>query len=318
MNYFDFLAIAVLFGFMFLGFLKGFVRESIGLFSLTFSFILSFSFYVQLSGFIDNYTVISSGFIKVVSFFAIWFIAQLISFILFIFLYPKIPKELHEGDWNRWGGLAPAFVKGLIALIFIFSFLNIFPLNGHYKGLVNESWVGKQSLGISDKVADYIEDIFGTALDETSSFVTVEKGSNEFIDLDFNVNDSKVDAASESRMLELVNDERIALGLEPLVMDDSLRNLARAHSTDMFTRGYFSHITPEGITPFDRMENAGIDYMIAGENLALAPTVDTAHEGLMNSAGHRANILTPEFRKIGIGVMDGGVRGKMFSQEFSN
>ena len=59
--------------------------------------------------------------------------------------------------------------------------------------------------------------------------------------------------------------------------------------------------------PFDRMRDAGIVFGTAGENLALAPTLDIAHDGLMNSPGHRANILGTQFRKVGIGVLDGGV-----------
>ena len=119
-------------------------------------------------------------------------------------------------------------------------------------------------------------------------------------------------------MLELVNRERAAAGLAPLAPDPELTEVARAHSTDMFARGYFSHITPEGRSPFDRMNAAGVKYQTAGENLALAPTLPIAHNGLMNSPGHRANILRPEFGRVGIGIMDGGARGLMVTQNFRN
>ena len=86
----------------------------------------------------------------------------------------------------------------------------------------------------------------------------------------------------------------------------------------MFARGYFAHDTPEGLSPFDRMREANVRFTTAGENLALAPTIPVAHTGLMNSPGHRANILRREFGRVGIGVMDGGMRGLMVSQEFRN
>ena len=86
----------------------------------------------------------------------------------------------------------------------------------------------------------------------------------------------------------------------------------------MFVRGYFSHYTPEGKDPFQRMHDAGVTYRTAGENLALAPTLQLAHTGLMNSPGHRANILHPQFGRVGIGILDGGRRGIMVSQEFRN
>jgi uncharacterized protein YkwD len=66
------------------------------------------------------------------------------------------------------------------------------------------------------------------------------------------------------------------------------------------------------------MHAAKISFTTAGENLALAPTIPVAHAGLMNSPGHRANILRREFGRVGIGVMDGGMRGLMVSQEFRN
>jgi uncharacterized protein YkwD len=119
-------------------------------------------------------------------------------------------------------------------------------------------------------------------------------------------------------MLGLVNQDRQAQGLQPLAPDPELTEVARRHSADMFARGYFAHETPDGLTPFDRMRAADVRFLIAGENLALAPTVSVAHTGLMNSPGHRANILRPQFGRVGIGIMDGGVRGLMVSQEFRN
>ena len=122
----------------------------------------------------------------------------------------------------------------------------------------------------------------------------------------------------EARMLELVNKERMAVGLKPLAPDLELTEVARRHSVDMFARGYFAHDTPEGRDPFERMREANVRFATAGENLALAPTVQVAHRGLMNSPGHRANILHPQFGRVGIGIMDGGIRGLMITQDFRN
>ena len=98
----------------------------------------------------------------------------------------------------------------------------------------------------------------------------------------------------------------------------SMAEVARAHSRDMFARSYFSHTNPEGQEAFDRMRQAGITYRVAGENLALAQTLPSAHQGLMNSPGHRANILLPRYGRVGIGVLDGGRYGLMVTQNFRN
>jgi uncharacterized protein YkwD len=66
------------------------------------------------------------------------------------------------------------------------------------------------------------------------------------------------------------------------------------------------------------MRSANVKFLTAGENLALGRTLKICHEGLMNSPGHRANILNPSFGRLGIGIMDGGIYGLMISQEFRN
>jgi uncharacterized protein YkwD len=103
-----------------------------------------------------------------------------------------------------------------------------------------------------------------------------------------------------------------------LVRDPAIDEVARAYSKTMLQRGFFSHDTPEGQSPFDRMRVGGVDFVVAGENLALAPTVTLAHQGLMDSPGHRANILRPEFGRVGIGAAVADGRGRMFTQNFAN
>ena len=119
-------------------------------------------------------------------------------------------------------------------------------------------------------------------------------------------------------MLALLNTERTSKGLKAVEFWEELAQVGRNHCKDMFERGYFSHHTPEGLSPFDRMEKANITFNYAGENLALAPNAILAMKGLMESKGHRENILSKNFGKVGIGVIDGGVYGQMFCQEFTD
>ena len=84
----------------------------------------------------------------------------------------------------------------------------------------------------------------------------------------------------------------------------------------MIDKNYFDHTSPTYGSPFQMMSKHGVTYNYAGENLAGAPSVDIAHTNLMNSPGHRANILSPNYNYVGIGVKDGGPYGKMFVQEF--
>lgn len=120
----------------------------------------------------------------------------------------------------------------------------------------------------------------------------------------------------ETEMVRLVNEERTNRGLRPLTVDYRLVDLARKKSQDMIDRNYFGHISPTYGSPFDMMNAAGISYRIAGENLAGAPNVASAHKALMNSEGHRRNILNPSYTRIGVGAVKGGPYGIMFTQMF--
>ena len=126
------------------------------------------------------------------------------------------------------------------------------------------------------------------------------------------------DEGAETAMLALLNQERGRLGLSPLIWDPQIAAIARAHSQDMLVRGYFSHINPEGEAPWDRLRRGGVPFAMTGENIVQVPTVSLAHQYVMNSEGHRRNILSPAFSRIGIGIIDGGTGGKLFTQCFAD
>jgi uncharacterized protein YkwD len=106
-------------------------------------------------------------------------------------------------------------------------------------------------------------------------------------------------------ILRLTNIERAANGgLAPLVRDNHLEMVMQAHCREMALRGYFNHNTPEGLNPFQRLDAINPPfYTAAGENIAAGQDSPQAVvTGWMNSPGHRANILNPSFRRVGIGV----------------
>lgn len=109
-------------------------------------------------------------------------------------------------------------------------------------------------------------------------------------------------AAAAAAVLTLVNEERAAAGCEPLTHDPALAELATDLSRDMAERGFFDHTDPDGRTPWDRAEEAGISNL-GGENIAWGqPDAESVMAAWMDSEGHRANILNCSFRTIGVGV----------------
>ena len=100
----------------------------------------------------------------------------------------------------------------------------------------------------------------------------------------------------------LVNAHRQSLGRAALVWDPAAAAVALAHSEDMATRGFFSHVNPEGASPFDRMSAAGIQYMRAGENIAYGfSSAGSVFEAWMASPGHRGNIENAGYTHHGVG-----------------
>ena len=108
---------------------------------------------------------------------------------------------------------------------------------------------------------------------------------------------------AEAQMFALINQARASNGLAPFTLDPALADVARRHSADMVARGYFAHTNPEGLSPFDRMAAAGITYRAAAENIGWAGDAVLAHNALMNSPAHRANLLNPQLGRIGVGIV---------------
>ncbi|WP_370456211.1 CAP-associated domain-containing protein [Planomicrobium sp. YIM 101495] len=107
----------------------------------------------------------------------------------------------------------------------------------------------------------------------------------------------------ELLLFELTNSSRIQRQLPLLKWDEQTRITARAHSVDMAENEFFSHTNLEGQSPFDRMTEDGIAFQVAGENLAYGQYSSIfAHEGLMNSLGHRENIVNRDFGYLGVGA----------------
>lgn len=119
----------------------------------------------------------------------------------------------------------------------------------------------------------------------------------------------------EKEVVSLTNDEREKNGLEPLEADEELSVVARDKSKDMQSSGYFSHESPTYGSPFDMMDDYGISFSTAGENIAHGQrSPEEVVNGWMNSQGHRENILNPNFTHIGVGYVE---QGNYWTQEFT-
>lgn len=324
-NYLDIIILLVVIFYAHEGYTLGFGLAFLDLLSFIISFIGALKFYTAIASVLILFFGMSLGVANAVAFFLIALTSEIILSLLarrFVHLIPGLPRgnpifnALKSAD--HWLGVLPGLVSAFIILSFLLSVILTFPSSPVIKNAVTNSVIGSALITNTSLFEKQLDTIFGGALNDTLNFLTVEPKSSETVQLHFTVKNGKVDEKAEQEMFKLVNTERAKEGLRPVAFDNKLRDVARAHSQDMFERGYFSHYTLEGKSPFDRMEDAKIIYQFAGENLALAPSTPLAMQGLMNSPGHRANILNPNFHKIGVGVINGGIYGLMYSQEFTN
>ncbi|MBR4152071.1 MAG: LysM peptidoglycan-binding domain-containing protein [Selenomonadaceae bacterium] len=150
----------------------------------------------------------------------------------------------------------------------------------------------------------------GTSTDQHSKSDNIETG------------DKKVEQSAPSEQAEavlaLVNQEREKAGLKPLKMSEELRSIANLKARDMAENNYFSHTSPTYGTPFQMLQDFGVHYRAAGENIAAGQrTPEEVMNAWINSSGHRANILNANFDTLGVGVYSGGSYGIYWTQLFT-
>ena len=237
---------------------------------------------------------------------------------LFYWLISKFPEKIRKSKINKYLGILPAFGEGIIFTAFILTLFISLPIKPNIKKDITDSKIGSYLVTKTSSLEKSVNQIFGGIIEDSLTYFTVKPGSRETVKLDNETNELVIDEPSETQMFAMVNSERAKVGVGVLTWEPQLVPVARAHAKDMWERNYFSHYSPEGKDVGDRLTEAKIKFMVAGENLALAPTLQTAHTGLMNSQGHRENILEPSFKKMGIGVIDNGIYGKMFVQIFTD
>lgn len=178
------------------------------------------------------------------------------------------------------------------------------PVKGIRKGFVTYQVQAGGEYNIYEMDHCYVTVFFDKHKNDTVTALQIistglEQEKKEF----FAPGSEELEEGFEYQLFDLTNAARVKHGLPVLSWDDHVKVTARGHSTDMAEKSYFSHESLDGLSPFDRMDRDHIAYRAAGENIASGQVSSIfAHEGLMNSMGHRKNILSPEYNSLGVGV----------------
>ena len=302
------------------GYQRGVLREGLDLVGFLLGILLALRFYSHV-GKVFELVGVGAGWAA--------FLGGALIFALFVVgagvlshrLHPRLVKG-QQSTAFRVGGSIVASVWAAFFAVFIMVLLSLTPTPSASQRAIRDSLVGKSFLSGGSPL--YV--LQGYASTEGKKFlvflrqyfVQLEPHQNTGEEEFFSIQASQeitVDASAEKEILRLVNEERRKENLAAIQEHAPIREVARAHSSDMYKRGYFAHTNPDGKDPFDRIREGGVTYELAGENLALAPTVEMVHRGLMNSPRHKENIMKPEFSDLGIGVYRGPL-GFMVTQNF--
>lgn len=317
-NYIDLIIIFILIYFASEAWRHGFWVLLADFISFLGSLILSLRFYKYLGEFLKLNFSLSFSISNALGFLIIAIVFESILSVSLGLLVSKLPEKLRKHKLNKLLGIIPGIGEGVVLVAFLLTLLISFPIKPQIKNDLAVSRVGGFILEKTTTIEKQINEVFGGVINDTLTYITVKPNSNESVALNIDSLNLTTDEKAEKEMFLKVNEERRKLAIPELIWSDSLVVVARNHATDMWKRGYFAHISTDGKDVGDRLKEENISYIYAGENLALAPTTITAHTGLMNSEGHRENILDPGFNKIGIGVVDNSFFGKMFVQVFTD
>ncbi len=291
------------------------------------SLILSLRFYKYVAVFLKSSFSLNMSVSNAIGFLFAAIIFEFTLGLVLGYLVYKLPKKLKNhkinkqsfaGFVNKFLGVILGIGEGLVIVSFLLTLIVALPLKLQIKVAVVESKIGSFLVEKTFFIEKAANEVFGGVINDSLTYFTVNPDSNDTISLDVKILSLTVDEKAELEMFKKINIERQKLAIPELVLEYTITEVARNYAKDMWERKYFSHYSPEGANIVDRLGEANIKYSFAGENLALAPTIQTAHTGLMNSKGHRENILNTRFKKIGIGVIDNGVYGKMFVEVFTD
>jgi uncharacterized protein YkwD/uncharacterized membrane protein required for colicin V production len=319
-NWVDWVIIGVLFFEVYDGWKSGLISLGTSFLSFAVSLWLAIVINPSVSIFFTDKFGIASSWASVIGYIVIALLSSIVIAEIIHRLVLNIPQKIVKSKINSTLGSFISLMNGIVIIAFFLLIIVVLPLRGSVKSDIKDSKIGSLILRVMEKYSGPIK----TSIDEIGSaatrFITINPASTESIVLDVSPKpeDLFIDTVGEKHMVDLINAERVSIGLSALTVDSRLTDVARSHSRDMFIERYFSHVSPDNKDSGDRLTEARIGYTIMGENIAYAPDVDTAHTGLMNSPEHKKNILESKFRHVGIGIISTKSFGLMVTQDFTD
>ncbi len=320
LNWVDWIIILLTLYELYQGWKAGFVHIGISFIAFALSLWGAIIFNAPVAHFLSEKFGIASTWSSILSYVSIALVGQTILTQALGLMISKLPASIEKSVINEVLGAIVSAINALTTVAFVMLILLALPMKGTVQTDIKSSIIGKNMLAFIDSYGGPIKTTAEELKQTAAKFLTVSPGSTSSMPLDVTVKEEDliIDDQKERELLVLVNQERKNVGVKPLTVDVKIVTVARNYSKDMFLRKYFSHISPDGKDLGNRLIAGEVKYSLAGENIAYAPDVSTAHKGLMNSPEHKKNLLDPEFQHIGIGIISTTKYGIMVTQDFTN
>ncbi len=294
------------------GWFRGFVREAMDLAGLLVGTLAAFRLSAPVGGVIAAMSGLPSD---VARFFggAAVFLAVGVAAALLARALERRARLPGLNMINRaWGaGLAAAW--GLFVAILFLSLLAVLPMPAAVSSQLDESAVARtltDPVGAPQRIfarlsGDRVVQVLLNLRDVAGARRAVLEAGEVITFPGVDPALTQRDEAAAREVFDLLNRSRVDAGAEPLAWSARLADVAALHAAEMYVEGYFGHRSARTGVAADRLRTAGIPYVVAGENLAIAATPATVHRGLLDSPGHRATMLSRDFRRVGVAVVDG-------------
>ncbi|HEY1074769.1 MAG TPA: CvpA family protein [Patescibacteria group bacterium] len=300
-----------------IGFWRGFVAQVFLIVGLVVAIIFTFWSFPIVGSWIEAHFQIPITFARPLSLLVIFFLSSSIFHFLAQFVHRLIAPMVQANMVNRGLGSAVGAARHLLIASILLALLVTLPTSSKVKAQVDNSKTGRPlvrfALQLEKGLSRWIQDEDLKSL----SYRIIGTDQTTTTALNFSVSDPTVDETGEKELFVLTNASRVKEKQKPLLSNDKLREVARAHAKDMLQKGYFSHLSPQGKDVAKRVGEANITVTLVGENLASAPTIEIAHLGLLASPGHKKNIMSSDYNEVGIAVLDAGRYGKMVVEVFA-
>jgi uncharacterized protein YkwD/uncharacterized membrane protein required for colicin V production len=296
------------------GWRHGSLREMLGLFALVVGLLVSPALVGPVAASIGAFSDLDVNLARLG---ALFFVVAVVGGGLIWWGRRKLGDAQISGPrWlDRVGGVVVAiFRAGMVAALFLYGMLAVsaseLTLPGFTEGVVT-STSGDVLADTASPVTSVFDGIVARSDDTRALTLWVRQQTSLGLTTGADrvlfsaVTEVEPAPAAERELFDLMNEARERQGLAALEWCEECAEVARAHTRDMYLEGYFSHVSLDGLDPFERMHRAGVSYDTAGENLSMSPSVREAHQGLLASPDHRANILRPVFDQAGIGIYRG-------------